>query len=433
MQIRNNLRQAGYLTCLLLTFANSSCKEEEKELKNDVRDAAGTLTETDYLWMTDVSEKGLIWPAISPAIYEDKIIVAGNTLEDKDMLIALDIESGEEIWRWTDFLTTDHTASINDAEYGINQRNEILLLDDGPYYYCIDLKSGSTIWKKRHDTQGGGTGIQILGNHFYISLTIFEDSVQIPTLVKGDLLSSGFEKLVQAPIDSIQLFINFFGVMAAPYVYEDDGEIHAFLQFSENVDLYSSKSFNYVASYNLSANTYNFEKTKLEDTVNLPFNRRPVMYQNIMIVNPDEILYGIDKHTGDIIWQRSDFKNNGDGVFTYQIYNEVLYAVNELGLTDRVMALDPLTGKTIWEDLGRGNSAHSLHFLNNVMYFTSRGDGELYAYDTENGKLVWYLKSPDVEGFQGFGGLRVIPGENGEKGKVIVCTYLNAYCYEAEK
>ena len=68
-----------------------------------------------------------------------------------------------------------------------------------------------------------------------------------------------------------------------------------------------------------------------------------------------------------------------------------------------------------------------------MLYFSSRGDGKVYAYDTENGELLWQLDSPEFESFQGYGGLRAIPGKNGEKGKIIASTYTSAFCYEAER
>jgi len=252
-------------------------------------------------------------------------------------------------------------------------------------------------------------------------------------LVKGDVYSADYTKILEAPIDSIQFFGFFYGNMKQPFMYEENGQLHAFLQFSENVDLFTSKIFNYIASYNLNTLTYDFEKTQLLDTVELSFSQRAVMYENMMIVNADEELYGINKYTGEVVWHINRFEKNGDGVFTYAIYKDKLIAVNEIGVTSRVMALNPLTGDIIWEDIGNGNAAHSLHFLNDVLYFGSRGDGKVYAYDTETGELLWQLNSPDSEPFRGTGGFRAIPGKNGEKGKIIASTFATVYCYEAER
>ena len=429
--IINKWKLVALLGCLFLLSARCERLEEESAA-TETLDANGVVTDKVHLWKNDVTGKGLIWVALSPAFYENTVVVAGATANEKDMLVALDLDTGKEVWRWTDFLSYDRAGSMNDAEYEINQKDNVWLLQNGYYRYAIDLSTGQTIWKGNWEGQiGGSEGIQIINDHYYTRFDFKRDSVRIPTLVRGDVYSVNYEKMLEPPIDTIQLFTNFYGTMAQTYIYEEDGQLHAFLQFDSNVDLFTGKSFNFVASYNLNTSSYDFEKTQLGDTMKLPFSSRSAMYKDVMIVNPNAELFGIDKHTGEVLWHRNEFDKNGDGVFTFALYQDRLFAVNTIGVTSRVMALNPLTGETIWEDIGRGNAAHALHFLNGVMYFSSRGDGKLYAYDTDTGELLWRLNSPEFENFQGYGGVWAVPGKDGEKGKVIACTYATAYCYEA--
>ncbi len=426
--------KAAFYACLFLAFSCISCQEEEEEPETEVRNKEGIVIEKDFLWKADISGNGLVWPTISPAIYDGNIIMAGATDLEKDMLVALDIKTGKEVWRWTDFFTTEHASLFSNSEYGINQKENIWILQNQRYFYAIDVQNGLTIWRKDKGV-GGDTmlGVQIVGNSYYYGYGFLDNEIERAALVKGNINTSNFLRVVEPEIDSIQFFSFFYGNMDEGYTYEENGEVHAFLQFSENVDVYQSKNFNYIASYNVTTNDYDFPKTRIGDTARMHFNSRALMHNEIMIINPDSKLVGVDKRTGEVVWRKASFRDNGDGSFTTAIYNDKLYAVNLYGLTGRVLCLDPLTGRTIWEDLGRGNSVHSLHFLNDVMYFTSRGDGKLYAYDTENGELLWRLNSPDFEYFQGYGGLRTVPGKSGQKGKVIASTYLNAYCFEAER
>ena len=426
------LKPAAWLGCWLLIYACSGCIKEVEPV-TEVRNDKGVLTSKEYLWKTDVSGKGYIWPALTPAVYENTVIMAGATSQEKEIIVALDIDTGEEVWRWNDYFSPSGLRNLVSSEWGYNQKDNVWLLQNGRFFYAIDLQNGSTIWKEERNGFDGLSGIQIIGNHYYNSFAFYEDTIQVPTLIRGDVYSQDYTKLVEPPIDTIQYFPHFYGTMGKPYVYEENGQLHAFLQFSENVDLYSSKSFNYVASYNLSTNSYDFEKTRLDDTVSLPLHGRPVMYQDMMIVNPDGELFGVEKLSGKVVWNRNDFQKNGDGVMTFALHEDRLFAVNTIGSTSRVMALDPMTGRTIWEDIGQGNAAHSLHFLNGVLYFSSRGDGHVYAYDTDTGELLWRLGSPEYDHFKGYGGFRVIPGKDGEKGKIIACTSLNAYCFEAER
>ena len=234
---------------------------EEEPAATETRDANGVVTDKPHLWKNDVTGKGLIWVALSPALYENTVAVAGATANEKDMIVALDVDSGEEVWRWTGFLSDDRAGGMNDSEYEINQKDNVWLLQNSYYYYAIDLATGKTLWKEEWDGQPGGAGgIQVVGDHYYTKFSFERDSIAIPTLVRGDVYSSAYEKIVEPPIDTIQLFGNWYGGMNEPYVYEENGQLHAFLQFDSNVDLYTGKSFNFVASYNLSTNSYDFEK-----------------------------------------------------------------------------------------------------------------------------------------------------------------------------
>lgn len=430
LSIISFLKPAALVGCLVLLSVR--CEQPDDEpVVIEKRDADGAVVSKDYLWQKDITEKGLVWAALSPALYENMVVVGGATAQEQDMLVALDVNTGEEVWRWTDFLSQNRVGDINVSEYDINQENNIWLLENYSYFYSIDLATGKTLWKEERLGQSGG-GIQIIDDSYYYANSAYDrDSVLTPSLAKGSVYSSSYQKVMEPPIDTIQFFSPSYGSMGAPYIYEENGQRHAFLQFNSNVDVYQSKIFNFVASYNLTTGRYDFEKTPLLDTMKLPFSQRPVMYQNVIAVNADAQLFGIDKRTGEVLWHRDEFKEYSDGVFTFALYQDRLFVVNKLGVTSRVMALDPLTGKTIWEDIGRGNAAHALHFLNGVMYFGSRGDGKLYAYDTDTGELLWRIQSPEYENFQGYGGVRVVPGTDGQKGKVVACTWATAYCYEA--
>ena len=63
-------------------------------------------------------------------------------------------------------------------------------------------------------------------------------------------------------------------------------------------------------------------------------------------------------------------------------------------------------------------------FLNDVLYYISRGDGRLYAYDINSGKMLWKLKSPDSESFMS---MQVHEGAANEEDMLVACSWKNAY------
>jgi outer membrane protein assembly factor BamB len=93
------------------------------------------------------------------------------------------------------------------------------------------------------------------------------------------------------------------------------------------------------------------------------------------------------------------------------------------------------TGNVIWEIRTSGSSS-KLGYINGVIYFVGGGDGKLHAVEAATGNYLWKLESPDLgkDKWAYFTGLcAVIAGKSGEKGKIVVLTGLNAYCYEAER
>ncbi len=423
-----NIKQTIHVICLLLICACSGCFKEDP-LEKEVKDTYGVVTGKPYLWKADISGIRQVQIGLTPAVYENTVVIAGINFLRNNTLTAFDLDTGKVVWKQHKFLPLLR-GNIGGSQLGYNQKDNIWILQESNTFYAIDLQNGNTLWEEEIEGVAEGAVVQIVGDSYYFSFGFYTDSTARSTLVKGDIYSPQYTKIMSPPIDSIQHFIFRYGGMGEPYMYEENGELHAFLQFSENVNLNESQSFSYIASYNLSTNSYDFEKTRLDDTVSLPFGQRPIMYQDIMIVNPDSELYGIEKTTGKIVWHLDNFQKNGDGIFTYAIHEDKLYAVNISGSSNSVMAIDPLTGRVLWQDKGRGGNTTSIDFLNGVLYFI---DGEIYAYDTDSGELLWQLKSPENESFNNFAGFRVIPGKNGQKGKVIACTYNTAYCFEAER
>jgi outer membrane protein assembly factor BamB len=112
------------------------------------------------------------------------------------------------------------------------------------------------------------------------------------------------------------------------------------------------------------------------------------------------------------------------------LQNNRLYAACE----DRFLyCLDTNTGQVLWKEQNTGTCS-PISYLNGVLYYLGGGDGKLHAVDANTGKHLWKLNSPDVTKNSGtffYGVCAAVPGKNGQKGKVIGTTGLNAYCFEA--
>jgi outer membrane protein assembly factor BamB len=112
------------------------------------------------------------------------------------------------------------------------------------------------------------------------------------------------------------------------------------------------------------------------------------------------------------------------------LQNNRLYAACE----DRFLyCLDINTGQVLWKEQNTGTCS-PISYLNGVLYYLGGGDGKLHAVDADTGKHLWKLNSPDVTKNSGaffYGVCAAVLGKNGQKGRVIGTTGLNAYCFEA--
>ena len=164
--------------------------------------------------------------------------------------------------------------------------------------------------------------------------------------------------------------------------------------------------------------------------MNLTVITRPVKIRDKMIVSAGDFIYGVNRHTGKLIWKRKEFAGKlSDGRLMTAGYKNRLFAANHNGSRGLTMELDPDTGKTLWIDAGNGGHIYRvMYFLNDVLYFVSRGDGRLYAYDINTGKMLWRLRSDDDESFTV---MQVRKAEApGETDMLVACTWKNAYRFK---
>ncbi len=140
---------------------------------------------------------------------------------------------------------------------------------------------------------------------------------------------------------------------------------------------------------------------------------QPLVYDGIMYITGSySRMYAIDVHTGDEIWQYDarlpegilpccDVINRGAAIYGDNVYFGTLDA--------RLVALDRKTGDVVWNKkiadykAGYSYTAAPLVVDGKVIVGNSGGEfgivGTVYAFDAENGDLVW--TRPTIEGNMG--------------------------------
>ena len=334
--------------------------------------------------------------------------------------------TGEVLWEWNDLFEEDKYFDVA-RQY---QHNEHLAFKQGTRFYVLDLSNGTTLQKKDESYDAGG--MSGMDETFFIAGNSLAD-LSIPfvgSIYSGDingaknyLLFTPAYSYEHVSINNITGFVT--GITAFRDEQNDVLLAYGFADaLPEGGDIYAGV-------YNYTQRRSVVEKQPLALGVPSYGSGTPIIYENKVYFSPDRSIICLDLYTGRRLWKR-DFPEG----FTFSgfiVAEGKIIANNE---DTYLYALDPETGNQLWKEKSSGTSSKMSH-LNGVVYFTGGGDGLLHAVDIETGKHLWRLRSPDLEVNSGAwfkARVSVLPPENeGERGKVIVSSYLSAFCYEAAR
>ena len=163
-----------YLTFILFTFVSLSSAAQHYDWpmwRFDHNRSASTpekLADKLYLqWQIQYTARNPVWddPLNQNLMQYDRLyepIVAGNKMfigfNDQDKVIALDLNSGKELW---------HFFADGPVRMPLAANNgKIYFTGDDGYCYCLNAESGDMLWKKRL----APAGEKLLGNKRLISM-----------------------------------------------------------------------------------------------------------------------------------------------------------------------------------------------------------------------------------------------------------------------
>jgi len=138
---------------LFFTVSNSAFSHDWPMWRNDYNRSASTLEQLPdqlYLqWHVQYSPRNPVWddPLNRNLMQFDRIfepVVAGNKLfigfNDQDKVVALDINSGKEIWHFYADGPVRLPLALNNGK--------IYFTGDDGYIYCLNMLDGGLVWKK---------------------------------------------------------------------------------------------------------------------------------------------------------------------------------------------------------------------------------------------------------------------------------------------
>ena len=412
-----------------------SCKTEEEA----IYDSTGVATKLPHIWNTAISndEKFVARTVLrAPLIYENSKLLLGANQNKEDYIYSVNTDNGEILWKWNDLLGILPSQTIKDP-LGLRQEelykyNNLLYFSYSTSSYILDLNNGSTVSKYKVPLQRNGS-INVGFNNVVYSIGSSRDNYEDESIYVS--LINPIEKetpfLLPSYTPTKNVRFNGAGRIYSQIVFKQDNQ--EFLAFTIinpiSADLPNNTSGVIELNlYNLTKKNWVFQKIPVR-TSGTSIGGTDLIYNDkqIYFISSD-FIYCHNAQTGEEKWA------NRIGSFPLTsrmtLQNNKLYAACE----DRFLyCLDINTGQVLWKEQNTGTCS-PISYLNGVLYYLGGGDGKLHAVDADTGKHLWKLNSPDLTKNVGaffYGVCAAVPGKNGQKGRVIGTTGLNAYCFEA--
>jgi outer membrane protein assembly factor BamB len=401
---------------ILLSLASfSSCNKDNAD--------GGLPT---LIWQASTSDGKLINDQVAADVQYDGGVLYDGISEGKPCLYLLNSSDGSVRWRWNDFFSPDEFWATIEYLYQIDN---LMLVQTGTKIYCIDLSTGLTKWKKKN-LSDFGTSVTGRGNYYYVPAKFYPngDGTNEGKIVAGNI-ADGSNETVFLTLDLTRKYIdpnNSKGIVWSCDIVQVGSDLGLLIFFWDPWPNYKVDIF--LGLYNLTQNKWKYSKKPF--VMDAGYGVGPPVIKNNRVYNSvGKILQCHDLFTGDVCWSIT--------------LSDVITSANDGWVDGKILSttqdrithcIDPATGKQLWQLTTSGNPS-LVSELNGIAYFVG-GNAQLFAIDVAAGKILWQFGSPDSKtNSKAFfkQAVRVKAGENGGKGKVMVQSYLNAFCYEAAR
>ncbi len=393
--------------------------------------ANGEIVELEPLWTFDLHELEPTSNSIAGAhlVYDNKVMFGTTQGENNRFLSCVDVATGKRLWKWNDvFNPIGAYYDIDDAFF----HNGTMTYGEGDSRYAIDMATGKTRWKVQ------------LNKDIYVGISGFDDTYFLvgatQDTFQGYQTYSGYRGSVSAGDGVTQFLIT--------DIDSTTGGVDNLITTAEKIESLTVDGHRYLAvissdpypnwNYNVFYGLYDY------DTGQWLYNRKLVSepsqansgayieyFENKVYVSGGNKIACFDFSTGERLWRHEfplDFLFSGfivrEGMVVANCSNGILYGV------------DAVTGQEKWTAEGAGTGSRlQERYLNGVVYYSGGTGSNLHAVDIQNGKKLWRLEASRFDkGSEDFKPeLYVVPGINGQKGRIVGCTHNMALCFEAAR
>jgi outer membrane protein assembly factor BamB len=351
----------------------------------------------------------------------------------KPDMALLDGETGQRKWTWNNVLRDTEPVSL-DRNTVIPYENQ-LFYNYGPRNYCVDLKTGQTIWRKdRGYTTYNGIARE-LGPLYFVKGTpnaVFkqvgiEDRVYLGNVRTGEEI-----EVATPPYNRDKWKTNTNWRELIGFV----SDLHPVLVGADTllITIYNEPSITrhqyeaYIGLYNLTKREWVYDRKRLNPQWPEAFNSSwlTVVGDKMFTILNNAVACS-NWRTGELIW----FKPLPSfAAIPTPIENKYLAVFS----TDsKLYLLDINTGETVWwKDREIMAVTSQMYYDQGILYYLTK---TLNAVEISSGKKLWSMLAPTTNKLDGnfWGFITGTPGTGRQKGRIFTRTGYHTYCFEAIK
>ncbi len=429
LQLHRDNMKSSFLLIILLSLL-SCCKDDNKK-ENTILNNRGEITFLPYLWKYQINVDGKINhnPELrNNMVFGGNVIIPTTENSKSRFLTCLNSVNGQKQWQWNDWYQP--LTEGGDFTWDVRHNNH-LHWTTGSRRYTIDLATGENVFRHRNeDLFSFSSRFSSDQDEIYFNSQInTDDGFIVYPIFKSNIYNSEIKEVLRIPFSKDTLgvenrtkspdWITPISFDGKKYLFIISAQAYPEWYYDQRVNL-----------YNLTDNKWIY-RDKIAAIPKQNNGGWSKLIGNKFYFTAGREMFSYDVFTGTQIWKREfphDFTFSG-----FEIFENIIVANCENG---RTYGLNLLNGTIIWETEGSGTSSKLQNrIMNGIAYFVGGGPIYVYAKDIKTGKTIWKLDPLLFEKDEGGAiwrkEINVIPAQNGEKPKIVICSQRYAYCFEA--
>jgi outer membrane protein assembly factor BamB len=370
----------------------------------------------DTLWSVPLS-KGEETLSMDPILYKNLVIYSANdsSSTSKSKLIAFNKETGKKEWEWIN--KNESSGRIRGSDSYLYNNILVLPIFGKPYQIvALNLDNGLQIW---HHTSPEAVSWQLAGSgnlvfHIRGNFDRMKDEIFVADVNTGNWQSVYAASNVNAPI-----FIN--GMFA--YKNKDAKHYLTFL-VGKYKDFQFSGTESTIFKYSIDSNKMIYQKPlDFLPKTSQPFLEAVALNQFWLSNDPALALREADGA------KQAEF-GVPFGVSTTTGKIKIVSNKLLMPTVNKLVCFDATTGHFLWQESGNTSGSPSrMLYYENVIYYTSGGNGNFHAMNATTGQEIYNQKSPDKKA-NGQGGFDSAITLDTLNRRIYTASYFSAICYK---